>query len=737
MLEHLAIDLGNTNTLIATRDQDGSEALLHLPRISQIDAQLSKNPEQPYTFVPSEVFHSDDGPEIGARAWAKLEQDETPDAYRRYGRNFKRQLLDSFLQARHDEDGHRSLLESSTEFVRVLCNDLKKELQVEFGSADVPNLILTAPVQAPAEYRAWLREVFGANLQPNAVSMVDESTAAALFYGKQAFGSRVLIVDIGGSTSDITLADIGFAGDGTPEEARLIAKTGKFVGGSTIDDLIAEKAFELQGLEPPSSFNRKTYLRAIRAGEKVKKKLSFRQLALEPYEDLQVGLTINMRFRADELSVLVEQSPIASALRELVDDTIAEIKERGIEIESIGGAILVGGCTIFPPIRKILSEAFGEHNIQLAATPSEEDRFAAVVLGCLRSVDTPVSNDFLLHDYAIRLKARNGNYVYQTLFRKGTVYPCLSDYSLTSGRQTKEQTGIRISVGELYRQPRRNGNEALSSTNSAPLVATDFRPLGTGGHLVVIPLDPSSPVGDKRYCTSFAIDTERQLRITVDDTVERKRLFDNAVIVDLTEAAPLPSAAISLAAPPAMRSSTRYKVLELNPNPIYNQLEVEVANVIRDMNLEGFLISNVLLGSRMHEVDHLLLTTSGEVYIMECKNYSGTWTGGINSQWICTAPDATERVITARPVNPMLQCRRNISEVMNRISTQYPDYQFSKACLVVAPDHAHLDGVSGCGDNLVNASALPAFISAMEARREARSRIALDAEKLKKAFYLS
>ena len=53
MLQHLAIDLGNTNTLIASRDQDGTEALLHLPRISQLDAQLSKSPEKPFTFVPS------------------------------------------------------------------------------------------------------------------------------------------------------------------------------------------------------------------------------------------------------------------------------------------------------------------------------------------------------------------------------------------------------------------------------------------------------------------------------------------------------------------------------------------------------------------------------------------------------------------------------------------------------------------------------------------------------------
>ena len=75
MLKHLAIDLGNTNTLIATCDQEGTESLLHLPRIAQLDTQLSKSPERPYTFVPSEVFHSDDGPEVGARAWAKLAEE--------------------------------------------------------------------------------------------------------------------------------------------------------------------------------------------------------------------------------------------------------------------------------------------------------------------------------------------------------------------------------------------------------------------------------------------------------------------------------------------------------------------------------------------------------------------------------------------------------------------------------------------------------------------------------------
>ena len=209
--------------------------------------------------------------------------------------------------------------------------------------------------------------------------------------------------------------------------------------------------------------------------------------------------------------------------------------------------------------------------------------------------------------------------------------PRLSDYALNSGRQSRSQTGIRISVGELYRQPRRPVEVVTDEPQaSGPLVASEFRPLGTGGHLVVIPVDPAAPVGDKRYRITFAIDVDRQLLITVDDTVSKQRLFDNKVIVDLNE-----SASPVLASPPSPPAITsrRSKVIELNPNPSYNSLEVEVANILRDMNMEGYLISNVILGQHLHEVDHLLITTSGEAYIMECKNYRGTWTGGINSQW--------------------------------------------------------------------------------------------------------
>lgn len=743
-LQHLAIDLGNTNTLIAVRDSTGEEALIHLPRISQI--QVSRLPgsnededEAPYTLVPSEVFHSDDGPEIGGRAWATLERDERPDAYRRYSRNFKRQLLDSFLQARHSEEGHRSLLEASTDFVRLLCIDLLTELEREFGSTSVPSLILTAPVEAPAEYRAWLRDVFSEHLCPESIRLIDESTAAALFYGQEEFGSRVLIVDIGGSTSDITLADIGFGGDGMPTDARLISKSGAFVGGSTIDDLIAEKAFKDQGLNPPSSFNRKTYLRAIRAGESVKKNLSIRKRVNKSYEDLQTGLSISMYFRQNDIVDLVAISDVGNALRRLVSDTASHIRQCGINIDSISGAIMVGGCTLCPPIRSILEQAFEEINLELFDSPSEADRFRAVVFGALRSVDAPISNDYLLHDYALRLRAKNGNTVYQTLFPKGTVIPCVSNFSLHSSRRSANQTGIRISVGELYRQPRQLSDDE-EQTRSTPLIASEFRPLSTEGHLVVIPVDPAAPVGERRYRISFGIDSERQLRITADDTVSQRRLLDNVVISNLTESAPSPETITEQTAQPPRPgiTSSQRGILELNPNPSYNSLELEVTRILTEIPMEGYLISNIILDGRsLHEIDHLLVTPSGQAYIIECKNYKGTWTGGINSQWICTGQDLTEHTIAAKPVNPMRQCRRYISDVISRLASQYPDYRFSKACLVIGPDDAQLSGVSGCGPNLMNVSNLPAFIQRMEERRINRPRVQLDAETLKRAFYLS
>ena len=78
-IRSIAIDFGNTNTLVALALDDGSKQPLHLPEIAQLDAQLTTDPEHPYSYVPSEIFHSEWG-RNHCRAWAKIQQDDTPEA---------------------------------------------------------------------------------------------------------------------------------------------------------------------------------------------------------------------------------------------------------------------------------------------------------------------------------------------------------------------------------------------------------------------------------------------------------------------------------------------------------------------------------------------------------------------------------------------------------------------------------------------------------------------------------
>ena len=67
-------------------------------------------------------------------------------------------------------------------------------------------LVLTAPIEAYRSYRQWLREVCGSFAVPE-LALVDEPTAAAIGAGLPP-GSRVLVVDFGGGTLDLSLVQL-------------------------------------------------------------------------------------------------------------------------------------------------------------------------------------------------------------------------------------------------------------------------------------------------------------------------------------------------------------------------------------------------------------------------------------------------------------------------------------------------------------------------------------------------
>jgi molecular chaperone DnaK (HSP70) len=152
-------------------------------------------------------------------------------------------------------------------------------------------LVLTAPIESYPGYRRWLRDACR-ELPVAELALVDEPTAAAIGAGLPP-GSRVLVVDFGGGTIDLSLVALeGGEGRAAPiaqllrfagrdlersgqalRTARVIGKAGLSLGGRDLDRWIADS---LCPGEPAAAG-------LLQAAERLKCRLSDNQEALEIY----------------------------------------------------------------------------------------------------------------------------------------------------------------------------------------------------------------------------------------------------------------------------------------------------------------------------------------------------------------------------------------------------------------------------------------------------------------------
>ena len=156
------------------------------------------------------------------------------------------------------------------------------------------SLVLTVPVDSFEVYRHWLSSV--CDLLPvERIRLIDEPTAAALGYGMTA-AETLLVVDFGGGTLDLSLVQLtkqvqqgkkplGFllkwgdkslaAATQQPQLARVIAKAGQNLGGTDIDNWVAQELAQEQGVTVTPLITR--------LAEKLKIQLSLQTTATEVY----------------------------------------------------------------------------------------------------------------------------------------------------------------------------------------------------------------------------------------------------------------------------------------------------------------------------------------------------------------------------------------------------------------------------------------------------------------------
>ena len=515
----LAIDLGSTTTVVAFQPADGrAPHLLALPPYSSDDPPL----------IPSLLWLNH------AEATQPLIGRQVIDAglLERGGiqlqRDFKRWIGAAPPATGPDEAAGqpRSLL-SPEQSGRLLLEHLWRQLPADLQPQ---RLVLTAPIDSYRGYRQWLLQATATLAVPE-VALVDEPTAAAIGAGLPA-GSRVLVLDVGGGTTDMALVHLqGGEGRAAPiaqllrfggrdlsdsrqslRTAEVLGKAGLAIGGRDIDRWIAAALCpDLSGSE-----NRSDLLTAC---ERLKCLLSEQAEALTVWMPAGGGPARELRLQRLELEALLERNGLIALLDDLLERVLAGARAAGVQPRDLDAVLPVGGSSHLPLIRRWLEE-------RLPGVPLRGERpVEAVAMGALRLTPGVAVKDLLSRGVSLRCwDRRSGEHRWHPLFVAGQPWPSDRPLQLVLACSRSGQDALELVLGE----PSGEQRSEVVFVDGLPMLRR--RPAGSSSVQAwnqqppPLPLEPTGSPGQDRWQLQFSIDATGQL------VVEGRDLLSAAVL---------------------------------------------------------------------------------------------------------------------------------------------------------------------------------------------------------------
>jgi len=445
----LAIDLGSSTTVVAWQDAGAPPRLLELPPYS------GSNP----TTIPSLLWLSHPQqrrPLIGRQVLdAGLADQPGPGLLR----DFKRLIGQSAASAgprpqRQQPGGVQGSPWLDPEaagalLLRCVWEALPAELSPD-------RLVLTAPIETYRGYRQWLERV-SRELPVAEVALVDEPTAAAIGAGLPP-GSRVLVVDGGGGTFDLSLValeggegraapfaqllrfagrDLGASGQAL-RTARVIGKAGVALGGRDLDRWIA--CCLCPDVRPDPAL--------LTVAEAIKCRLSESEEALGLWVD-PAGATRELRLDRPRLEKLLVERGLVAQLDALLDSVLAAARSEALAGPAIAAVLTVGGCSQLPLLRRWLQE-------RLPEVPLQGDRpIEAVAMGALALTPGVTLRDVLARGVSLRCwDQRSGQHRWHPLFVAGQAWPTEQPLEVVLACSQDDQKELELVLGEPLPQER-------------------------------------------------------------------------------------------------------------------------------------------------------------------------------------------------------------------------------------------------------------------------------------------
>ncbi|MFM1871008.1 MAG: Chaperone protein DnaK [Planctomycetota bacterium] len=467
----VGIDLGTTNSLVAVR----AGKVPHVLRTKDGDA-----------LIPSFVCLHPDGRTLVGRA-AKDLRLEHPERTifsikRLIGRSAQEAAADAEALPYRVVAGERGLPRvavgsaehSPEEISAMILREVKTTAEAALGRT-VHEAVITVPAWFDDSQRQATKDA--AQLAGlSCLRILNEPTAAALAYGID--GSKdgtVLVYDLGGGTFDVSVLRI---------EAgvfRVLSTAGDtHLGGDDFDALVGLRILQLL---PANAGDDPYVLQAVRgAAEGLKIRLSSEESAT-------LELDLGSRGKATLTVTRAEfEAGIAPLVQRTLDCVQRALKDAGVRAAEIDHAVLVGGSTRVPLVRRRLQGLLGKE------PRTDVDPDLAVALGAAVQADVLAGNDrslLLLDVIPLSLGIETLGGAVQKLILRNSTIPTSVTEEFSTG--VDGQTAVDLTIFQGERE-----------------LANDCRKLG---HFQLRGIPPL-PAGLPRIAVTFLVDADGVLRVT-------------------------------------------------------------------------------------------------------------------------------------------------------------------------------------------------------------------------------